>query len=78
MRLLFLAAVLLAACKSKAPEAAVPPAADGQPAPAPMMDKNEAEKYVKSLREDVKKAEAARDKANAAVKAGEEQRKSAE
>jgi hypothetical protein len=78
MRILFLAAVLLAACKSKAPEAAVPPAAEGQPAPAPMMDKNEAEKYVKSLQNDVKKAEAARDKANAAIKTGEEERKAGE
>lgn len=80
MKFLLLAAVLFAACKSKAPEAQVPAASEapGQPAPAPMMDKNEAEKYVKSLQDDVKKAEAARDKANAAIKAGEEERKAGE
>lgn len=79
MRYLLLAAVLAAACKSKAPEVAAPaPAPADQPAPAPMMDKNEAEKYVKGLKDDVKRAEAARDKANAAIKAGEEERKAGE
>lgn len=79
MRYLLLSAALFAACKSKAPEAVATPApASGEPAPAPMMDKNEAEKYVKGLRDDVKKAEAARDKANAAIKAGEAERKAGE
>ncbi len=73
MKWILLSAVLLAACKPAAkPVVEAPAAPAGQPEAAPVMEKNAAEKYVGGLQADVKRAEAARDKANAAVKKEEE------
>ncbi len=60
---LSLFAVLLpAACRQ--PE---PPKSEAEPAPAPMMDQKTADRYVKGLREAVRKAEEAK-KAGAKTK----------
>lgn len=79
MRSLPLLVVLAAACKPAAkPVVEAPAAPAGQPEAAPMMEKNAAEKYVSGLQADVKRAEAVRDKANAAVKKEEESGKAPE
>jgi hypothetical protein len=78
MKALLLIAVLAAACKPSKPVAEAPAAPAGQPEPAPAMDKNTAEKYVSGLQADVKRAEAARDKANEAVKKEQESGKAPE
>jgi hypothetical protein len=72
-------AVLFAACKPKAPVAAPAPAPAPAPAAAPDLSKgNAAERYVGALQGDVKKAQEAADKANAAVKASNEANKVSE
>lgn len=57
MRAALLAALLLAACKPEPPKPAEP---DPAPVPVPMMDQKTADKYVKGLREAVRKAEEAK------------------
>ena len=69
MRAILVLAALAAACKPKLPAAAAPAAA----APAPEL--NRAEKYVGALQNDVKRAQDAKEKADAAVKKEQEAEK---
>ena len=69
---LFVLALAAVSCKPSKPMAEAPAS---EPAPAPEMDKNVAEKYVSGLQADVKRAQAAKEKADAANKKAEEAQK---
>lgn len=73
MKILLAAALALAACKAPKPPEAAPAAAE--PSPEIPMERNRAEKYVKSLQEDVKRAVEAKAKADAANKKAQEANK---
>ena len=73
MRILAAALLLAAAaCKPKAPAPASAPAGAAVPAAESPMEQNKAEKYVSGLQLDVKRAQEAKDKADAAIKKAQE------
>jgi hypothetical protein len=73
---LALAALLLAACKPSKPPMPVvaEPAGAVPPAESPV-DQNRAEKYVSGLQADVKRAQEAKEKADAAIKKTDDSQK---
>lgn len=73
MKIALLIVALAAACKPSKPAVEAPAAA----APAPA-DQNKVEKYVSGLQVDVKRAQEAKEKADAAVKKTDEGEKIAE
>ena len=74
MKIVLVAALVLGACK-----AAKPPVPEGGAPPAPAaeapIDQNRAEKYVSGLQADVKRAQEAKEKADAANKKAAEAEK---
>lgn len=70
MKIALLVVVLAAACKPAKPIVEAPAAA--VPAAEAPMEQNKAEKYVSGLQADVKRAQAVKEKADAAVKKTDE------
>lgn len=80
MKIALLIAVLAAASACKAPKPPVPgappvPAVAAEPAAESPMEKNKVEKYVGGLQADVKRAQEAKEKADAAIKKTQEAEK---
>jgi len=69
---LVLAALALASCKESKPAAEAPAPSAAEPAPGTPMEPNKAVKYVQDLQADVKRAEEAKAKADAANKKARE------
>lgn len=74
-KFLILAAFAAVSCKAPKPPAAEAPAPAAEPAAEVPMDKNRVEKYVSGLQADVKRAQEAKEKADAANKKAQEAEK---